>query len=201
MRLTLTGWTLTVAVLAATLTPVWAEGQQPMNSTASGTNGREVKFDRSKLKVPWDFAPPEQIVSGRDTMDFRREGTLLAKASREIPQVDQAGLAERKYAMYEGRRFYQGPTRSAEEMNSPRALAARRKLATAAIGAPEGGSGWFGWTLLTVVVAAVLVAWRMGWFVPFSERAAEEKRASRAASGKRRGRGTKGPRIELRRRG
>ena len=200
MRWTLTVPTLTLVVLAATLTPVWPEEPELADDATAAKDDGEVEIRLSELKRPEDFAPAERIVSGRDTTDFRREGTFLAKASREIPKVDEESLVARKYAMYEGRRFYRSPTPSAEEMNRPRAVAVRRKLAAAAAIGPAGSFGWMGWTLLAVAAAAVLVAWRRGWFVPFSVRAEEQKRALRVASGKHRRREKKRPRIELVRR-
>lgn len=202
MRRMLVSLAAAAALLAVTMTAVHAqEAEAPDNDTAEESAGAEIEIRRDELKCPGDFTPTERIISGRDTASFRKEGTLLSKASREIPRVDQAGLLERKYAMYSGRRFHRSLTRTADRSDK-RAAAVRRKLAAAAVQAPEVSSfGWFGWTLLTAIVVAVLVAWRMGWFVPFNVRAEAKKRALQVASGKHQSREAKEPRIKLIRRG
>jgi len=200
MRWSLVGLILTASMLATTLTATSSAEPRPADNATAKRDESEVEARLSQLKKPWDFAPPEQIVSGRDTRSFRKQGTLLATASRGIPKVDEAALLERKYEMYEGRRFERGPARAASETSSHRAVAVRRKLAAATAEAPGDSTlGWMTWTLLAVIVATVLVAWRMGWFVPFSVRREAEKRGATTASRERPGRGAKGPRITLRR--
>ena len=202
MRWILVGLVLSAAMLATTLTATCSAEPPSADNATVRNDESDVEAHLSQLKKPWDFAPREQIVSGRDTMSFRKEGTLLAMSSRGIPKVDEATLLQRKYKMYEGRRFHRGLARAVSERRSRRAVAVRRKLAAAATAEVTGDSelGWVTWTLLVVLVTAVLVAWRMGWFVPFSIRQEARKRALTDASRERQSREAKGTRIKLVRR-
>ena len=183
--------TCVALLLAATSVPAWAQEATPPDlATSSKGAESEMVIDPSQIKRPQDFAPPEQIVAGRDLTSFRKPGTLLAGTTREIPKVDEADLLERKYAIYSGERFYRGPTRGAEA--SDRSGLARHGTTAGTVEPPRGSAlGWFGWGLMTAIVASVLVAWRKGWFVPFSVRA-QETRASQAASSKPRSRAAEG---------
>ena len=180
--------------------PTWAQEPPPADNAVVKPSGDAARAD---IKGPWDFAPPEQIVAGRDTMDFRKEGTLLAKTSREIPKVDEAALAARKLAMYSGERYYRGPVRDGAAATAAVGLPAARVRSAA--GDDDEWTvrfGWLGWTLLGVLVAGVIAAWRLGWFVPFSARP-QEKHAARAASARGRSRAARAheSKIELVKRG
>ena len=202
MRRGLVCLTFTIAAIVAMATLALARrASTPDNASTVERSEPGTEIRRSELNKPWELAPREQIVSGRDTMSFRKQGTLLATASRGIPKVDEAALMERKCKMYEGRRFYRGLARAASERSSRRAVAVRRKLAAATTeAAGDSTLGWVTWTLLAAIVATVLVAWRMGWFVPFSVRAEARKHTLRAASKKPRSRPAKGPGMTLLRR-
>ena len=187
---------LRAALILAVLTSGAGWAQEPAapdnSSTAAPVGGGAPAAD---IKKPWDFAPSEQIIAGRDTMDFRKEGTLLSKMTREIPTVDVASLAERKLAMYDGNRYYRGPLRDAAAKAAAIELPAGRRPASS----DEEWTvrfGWLGWTLLGILVVGILIAWRLGWFVPFSARD-RRQRASQAASAARRSRAAKklGPLI------
>lgn len=174
--------------------PVVSSARTPEDN-ASGASGLPAGLSPAEIKRPSDFAPPEQIVAGRDTMDFRREGSLLSKMSREIPKVDVAALSERKLAMYDGERFLRGPAREGGP-RGPLRPADRPRSA-----GDDGGTlrfGWLGWTLAGVLVAGVVAVWRLGWFVPFSRRDRREH-VLQAASAARRSRAVKklGPLIAL----
>jgi hypothetical protein len=57
------------------------------------------------FKTPDDFAPPERVVVGRDPEDFRKPGSLLARAEGGVALVDDNQLIARRLAMYDGNRF------------------------------------------------------------------------------------------------
>lgn len=193
MRWMLGSLAVTVVLVAANLAPV--QGQQaqvPDNSAAAKGAEPGSGVAPSEIKAPWDFAPPEQVIVGREPQSFRKEGTLLAGTSREIPKVDQKELLERKYAMYGDQRFYSRPSRPAD------AAARGKEPAAALVQAFEGRSfHWLPWALGALIAGVVLVAWRKGWFVPFSARTAEQ-RTSRVASARSRSRAAKGPPRKIR---
>lgn len=197
MRKTLFRLLLAVVLLTACASLWVQEADGTEGAARAEGSGDDVEIRPGEIKGPWDFAPPEYVVSGRDPKSFRKEGTLLSKTSLEIPRVDETDLRERKLAMYDGRRFHRAPTRAADDRC--RTLATLHTSVPRSQSSSVGAFGWVGWTLLVVVVAGVLVAWGKGWFVPFSARTAE-KRASKVASGRSQSRAKEKPLIELVRR-
>jgi hypothetical protein len=198
MREILEGLVVAVAALGITLAPVHArEVQAPDNSAAANAAESGTEIRPSEIKAPWDFAPPEQVIVGRDPTSFRKEGTLLAKTSGEFPAVDEKELLERKYAMYSDQRFYLRLRRAGETGGSDAATLGKKLSAGATQSAEETPFHWVPWTLAALIAAVVLVAWRKRWFVPFSVRTAE-RRALRAASARARSHAAKGPPRKVR---
>jgi hypothetical protein len=194
MRGVLGSFVVIVAAIGAILAPVQAQD----NAAAAMGAGPATEIRTADLKAPWNFAPPEQIVVGRDLMSFRKEGTLLAKTSREIPTVDEKELLERKYAMYDGQRFHLGLSRAGERGAGGAAAPGKNPAAAATPPAEGTPSYWLPWSLAAFITAVVLAAWRKGWFVPFSARSAEQRRALRVASIKAGSRAAKGPPRKVR---
>ena len=183
---------LFVAAAGLVPAPVHAQEVRSPDTAIAGTPASVAPTEPlHEIKAPWDFAPPKQIVVGRDLMSFRREGTLLAKTTREIPRVDERDLLARKYAMYDGQRFYVRP----QADQPPGNVRAPLESGLVANVTPEvEGTSSYGlaWTLAAVIAAMALAAWRKGWFVPYSVRS-EAQRASKVASARVRNRGPKGP--------
>ena len=97
----------------------------------------------------------------------------------------------RKYAMYDGQRFYVRPQADQTPGNVRAPL--ESDLVANVTPEVEGTSSYgLAWTLAAVIAAVVLAAWRKGWFVPFSVRSAGP-RVFRVASATSRSRGPKGP--------
>ena len=127
---------------------------------------------------------------------------LMSQVTKAVEKVDLAALAERKMAMFRGDRYYRSPRRETDGsavVLTPRALIAK--------GDEETGfrMGWFGWTLAGVLVVGLIVAWRLGWFTPFSQRQGQDGAGrvplpGSSHAGNRKTRRT-GPHIELVKRG
>ena len=180
-------------------------GRAVVHAGNAPDNGAGVDWRPSEIKKPSDFAPPEQVVAGRNLQDIRREGTLLSKTTRDIPRVDAAGLAARKRALYAGERYHRSPLRDEAAAASPAVLGVPGRHIEAAEDEGPMRFGWLGWTLLGAIGAAALVAWRLGWFVPFSQRRRSSKRARTSIVASEPGRNpsarSRGPKVELVRRG
>ncbi len=195
---------LTAAVLTAAA-GLWADEPAPApadNAVAPGSSGTVSSF--APVSGTGLRGPTQPKVAGRDPASFRRPGTLLAQMSHDVQKVDLKDLADRKRAMAHGERFNTPPKR-AGETGSPAAAPA---ASVAAVVTPRRDEdawtakfGWLGWTLVAILGGGVILAWRLGWFVPFSER--ERSRVSQAASGPKRSRAAKarGPKVELVKRG
>jgi hypothetical protein len=145
--------------------------------------------------------PREPVVVGRDPQAFRGENTLVGRTTREVRKVADDDLYRRKLALYEGRRFHHNvagdPDYEAERLSrvyhegrAPLGMIPARK---------RHAFGWVGWALAAVIAAVLMTSWKLGWFVPFSQRrrAARAVRTSKAASRKSKGRAPEVPKIEL----
>jgi len=199
MSKTLKQLSMAAVVLAVSLAGTHAQMFLPPGADNLVKKGgaEEVKFDPAKVHAPWQVAPPEQVVAGRDPASFRKDGTLLARTTREIPKVSESDLLERKYAMYRGRRFYRGPQGDPNAEPARQARVRRAVLADASTGTGGRLSGWIGWSMAAAIVAMLLVAWRKGWLVPFSARKVTVAHTSQAASGKPGSREEEKPLFEL----
>jgi hypothetical protein len=186
---------LMLFVAAAGLVPAPVHAREipaPDNATVANVPASVASMAPSAdIKAPWDFAPREQIVVGRDPMSFRKEGTLLAKMTTRIPKVDERALRTRKYAMYDGQRFYIRP-QADQAPGSDRATPENDLMANVTPQVEGTSSYGLAWTLAAVITAMVLVAWRKGWFVSYSVRS-EAQRVSKTASARPQNRGPKGP--------
>ncbi len=131
----------------------------------------------------------------------RRPTPLMSQAAKAPVKVDLAALAERKLAMFEGGRYYRAPVRETDGTVASVMPGARRGIGAKREEETAFRFGALGWTLMGVLVAGIIAAWRLGWFVPFSARQAKKPPASALASGKSRRARKAGPRIELVKRG
>lgn len=202
MKRALAALTLTTLLIMLALTPVWAQGTSRTDASSRRAGSKEdVEFRRDEIKTPQEFAPPEQIVTGRDPMSFRKDGTLLTRTSREIRKVSQDDLLERKYALYSGRRFYRAPTHDPEEEEERRVRAGINDRVAVVEMSEAGIIGWVFWALIAVLTTMVLIAWRKGWFIPFSVRETARRHTSQAASGKAQSRKKEKPLFDIVRHG
>ena len=168
-------------------TPVTGTGTSSIMAPASGTGLR---------------APARPKIVGRDPSSFRRPGTLIALMTREIPKVDVVELAKRRKAMAAGERFYLPPLLDGTVVSGASVAPVTRPAAAA--GDDDVWTmrfGWLGWSLLVLVVGCVVLAWRLGWFVPFSERERAHASPVVSESGRSRAARAPGPKIELVKRG
>lgn len=104
-----TGWVLGACAFALALlmcAPAWAgEGEQ----AGGATSGTEEISDKD-LKKPWDFAPEERVIEGRERAEYVRQGTLLSNAEHVDVVHDDDELWERRIALYEGETSVTGTT-------------------------------------------------------------------------------------------
>ena len=94
--------------------PAWAgEGER-----AGGVTSGVGEVSDKDLKKPWDFAPEERVIVGRERDEYVRKGTLLSDAEHVDEIRSDEELWERRIALYNGERSDAGA--SAEGDGTPR---------------------------------------------------------------------------------